>query len=170
MDAMGMNLERRIVAEICTESDNIISAHVFSDGSPVTGTEIQGMVLEIVVRGREWPMNIIMPGMSLMHGMMRAIDKVIALLRPPLAGGMPCQAANCEAGTTDIGRRGVWGGSPLLHWHCKGLDSIAPAGRRQLALHQVQTLRMERHHQPSICSRTSTGNTCSPPQGSGQMQ
>ena len=40
----------------------------------------------------------------------------------------------------------------------------------QRALHQAPTLRMERHHQPSICSRNSTGNTCSPPQGSGQMQ
>jgi hypothetical protein len=80
MDAMGMNLERRMVAEICTEPDNIISARVFSDGSPATGTEIQGMVLEIFTRDREWPMNIIMPGMSLMYGRMRTIDKAIAFL------------------------------------------------------------------------------------------
>ena len=40
MDALGMFIERRIIAESCHD-ESIISGHLFSDGSPVTGAEIQ---------------------------------------------------------------------------------------------------------------------------------
>ena len=81
LDAIGMSVDRRLIAEVCSDNGaNVISAHVFSDGSPVTGTEIQGMALEIFVKDRPKPLCITLPGMSLMYGMMRTIDKAIAFL------------------------------------------------------------------------------------------
>ena len=80
LDAVSMNLERRdfkLMYE--TDKDFIESAHIFADGSPVTGEEIQGMVLQLVfivgvIR------SIILPGVVLHSGGMSLVDKGIALL------------------------------------------------------------------------------------------
>ena len=50
LDAMGMNLDRRELADITADASNVISTHFYCDGSPVTGTELQGMVMELFTR------------------------------------------------------------------------------------------------------------------------
>ena len=55
------------------------SAHLFTDASPVTGTELQGMVLEIfLISGML--VKLVMPGVVLHFGGTRLIDKIIAFL------------------------------------------------------------------------------------------
>jgi hypothetical protein len=48
LDAVGMSIERREMANLYeNHSDTLVSAHLFTDGSPVTGQELQGMVLQL---------------------------------------------------------------------------------------------------------------------------
>ena len=53
--------------------------HLFSDASPVTGQEIQGMVLQIVFGGRS-VRDLILPGSILPYNGCSIFDKAIALL------------------------------------------------------------------------------------------
>ena len=53
--------------------------HLFSDASPVTGTELQGMILQIVYATGLIECRV-MPGVALWFGFTRTIDKLIALL------------------------------------------------------------------------------------------
>ena len=45
LDAVTMNLERRHVGRLVRNPELLQSLHVYSDGSPVTGSEIQGIVM-----------------------------------------------------------------------------------------------------------------------------
>ena len=42
MDAVGMTIERRLIDQMCHDPANVISGHVFTDGSPVTGSPCIG--------------------------------------------------------------------------------------------------------------------------------
>ena len=79
MDAVGMNLDRREIAQLVKFPERVVSGHVFSDGSPVTGTEIQGSILQLCLTdGRV--LEFILPGMSMMYGFCRCIDKAICFM------------------------------------------------------------------------------------------
>ena len=79
LDALAMLLERREVASWMVDPNFIRSIHVFTDASPVTGTEIQGMILEIFFRTGEMQRRIL-PGISMQYGFNSVLDKVIALI------------------------------------------------------------------------------------------
>ena len=80
LDPVCMNIERRQFKHMhrCCP-DVIVSAHIFADGSPVTGLEIQGMVLQLALIQGIFR-NIILPGVCLHFGGMSTMDKAIALL------------------------------------------------------------------------------------------
>ena len=72
----GMSLERREIAHLCRVPSDICRCHIYSDGSPVTGTEIQRMILQIIMTTGEVH-TFYMPGSALMYGHCRAIDKAV---------------------------------------------------------------------------------------------
>ena len=80
LDAVSMNLERREFCHIFkTAPDSVQSAHVYSDGSPVTGSELQGMILQLVmvygvIR------DLVMPGVMLHYSFTSALDKCLAFV------------------------------------------------------------------------------------------
>jgi hypothetical protein len=78
LDALSINMERREL-QYLVDCKAIESAHVYSDGSPVTGTEIQGMLLELWLTSGIMT-TIIMPGMALHYGFCRVVDKALAFL------------------------------------------------------------------------------------------
>ena len=53
LDAVAMALTQRELEELSRHPERVESAHLFSDGSDVCGTEMQGMVLQIVLKGEE---------------------------------------------------------------------------------------------------------------------
>ena len=77
-DAMGCLIERREIAQI-VQLCILVSAHIYTDGSPVTGTEVQGMLLELFTADGTLHL-FYLPGMALLYGLTRTIDKAIALL------------------------------------------------------------------------------------------
>ena len=106
-DVVGMLLERRIFAEEVA-SDSIESIHCFSDGSPVVGAELQGMVTEIIHRDGS-RRNITMPGSTLFFGHGDSINKCMAFLWAiwlvcgPLESMMRVFLGNVRSFTTDDG-------------------------------------------------------------------
>jgi hypothetical protein len=76
---MGAALERRELAFLCSNPSEISSAHLYSDGSPVTGTEIQGMVMEIIMI-TSIVYTFVLPAAALQYGFCRTIDKAVALM------------------------------------------------------------------------------------------
>lgn len=74
-----MLIERREFADLCyNRPDDLISAQIFSDGSPITGHELQGMVLFLwLVDGLR---RLVLPGIHLHYGGSRLVDKAVALL------------------------------------------------------------------------------------------
>ena len=78
VDVVGMLLERRIFAQEVA-GDSIESIHCYSDGSPVVGAELQGMLADVVHRDRSIR-KITMPGSTLHYGHCDAINKCLAFL------------------------------------------------------------------------------------------
>ena len=80
LDPATMLIERRELAHYAYDDpDGIESIHIYSDASPVTGSELQGMVMEVVLAigtCLQW----VMPGVQLHFGGARALDKVLAFL------------------------------------------------------------------------------------------
>ena len=78
LDAVSLLLDRRRFAG-WVEGDLISSIHAFSDGSPVTGEEIQGMCWDVILHDRSvyrhW-----CPGVTLPYGYTTALDKTLAFL------------------------------------------------------------------------------------------
>ena len=58
---------------------NVESVHLYSDSSPVTGEELQGMVCD-VMRYVGKPRRLVLPGASLFYGNYSAISKGVTLL------------------------------------------------------------------------------------------
>ena len=80
LDATSMLIERREWAMWRADLENpIISIHIQSDASPVTGTELQGMLLDVCFLGGAI-LRRYLPPMSLAYGFYAAIDKTVALL------------------------------------------------------------------------------------------
>lgn len=79
LDPTAMLMERRELHHLLQDPGNLASTHIHSDGSPVTGTEIQGMVLTLIfLSGAVY--RFVLPGMCLHYGHCRVIDKTIAFL------------------------------------------------------------------------------------------
>ena len=81
VDATSMCLERRRFQYFFDHPDEVESMHVWSDASPVPGggSEVQGMVLQIMLASSE-VLTTILPGVVLFYERYRLIDKVFALL------------------------------------------------------------------------------------------
>jgi hypothetical protein len=80
LDAVTMNVERRYFQNIIqNKKEEIQSIHLYSDGSPVSGAELQGMVMEFCMTIGTI-MTVVMPGVMLHFGGTRLIDKAIAFI------------------------------------------------------------------------------------------
>ena len=87
--------------------DPLQGIHLFADGSPVTGTEIQGMVMESFYRCKEVTSDIL-PAISLSHGDYSWIAKAFCLIWALylIAGDYPTLRYICsrvKSLTTDCG-------------------------------------------------------------------
>ena len=56
---------------------NLLSAHAYSDGNPVTGTEVQGMCLDVCCSTLDYLQTFIMPSMPLHYGLARALVEAL---------------------------------------------------------------------------------------------
>ena len=109
LDATAMALERRMFKDIIlNRSGELVGLYLFSDGSPVTGQEIQGMLMDLV-----WKDNLItrfvLPGIALAFGAFGLMSKAFALLWSwflvvgPWEYGLNWIASHCRCITTDMG-------------------------------------------------------------------
>jgi len=76
-DVVNMLLERREFAE-WYEQDLIASVHVYSDGSPVTGVELQGQAVDLFLKSGALHRRTL-PGSELSYGMCGCANKCVAL-------------------------------------------------------------------------------------------
>ena len=75
-----MLLQRRNFRHLYdNQRDDVISGHLFSDGSPVTGSEIQGMVLQLAMADLTF-ITVILPGVCLHYGAKSVLDKALAFM------------------------------------------------------------------------------------------
>jgi len=76
-DILGMLLQRREFKanRLCNKIQTI---HLFTDASPVTGEELQGMIMETILFGMQ-VIRDVLPGSTLAYGQFGAISKTIAL-------------------------------------------------------------------------------------------
>lgn len=80
LDATHMLLDRRFFKDLLTNRpDDLVAAFVYSDGSPVSGTELQGMVMDMIMRDRSI-ITRIMPGVALAYGAFGVMSKAFAFL------------------------------------------------------------------------------------------
>ena len=78
MDIVGCLLERRIFKQEL-DDDLLDAVNVYTDGSPVSGTELQGMVLDFCYKnGRV--RRLVLPGATLNYGHFDGANKTISLL------------------------------------------------------------------------------------------
>ena len=78
IDVVGMLIERRIwAAEVAI--DEVATCNAFSDSSPVTGSEIQGMIVDIFKKSGEI-LRDALPGATLVYGQCDVISKLMAFL------------------------------------------------------------------------------------------
>ena len=78
LDVVDCLLERRAL-RADRQFDTARSIHLYTDGSPVTGEELQGMIMDVVYRSGEGR-RATLPGASLFYGAMDAISKSVAML------------------------------------------------------------------------------------------
>jgi len=80
VNIVAINLDRRRLMHLFKTQRHLVRPmHLYADGSPVTGSEIQGMVLEIQFKdgtSETW----IMPGVTLHFEGLSCLDKVLAFL------------------------------------------------------------------------------------------
>lgn len=79
LDVVSMNMERRQWHIWAMDPELVISIHLYSDGSPVTGTEVQGMLYDLFLSDGTFHRSI-MPGMSLPTGFVGVLAKAVVLL------------------------------------------------------------------------------------------
>ena len=77
-DVLGMLLERRRIAA-WRETDAVEAIQIYSDASPVTGEELQGLVMDVLLRDNSVYTSTL-PGSTLWYGHYDSISKVVALL------------------------------------------------------------------------------------------
>jgi hypothetical protein len=109
LDATTMNMERRYFADLIeNRPDSVSSMHLYSDASPVSGTEVQGMVMDVVYITR-LVCTMIMPGVALVSGMYGVFSKAFALLWSlflwvgPWERGLNYMLSKIRSLTTDMG-------------------------------------------------------------------
>ena len=80
LDATNMLTTQREIAHIYeNEPESLQSCHVYSDASPVTGSEIQGQLLEFIFQsGLVW--LLILPGVCMHYGANAVLNKCVAFL------------------------------------------------------------------------------------------
>jgi len=78
IDVMDLLLHRRMLHADATH-DNIIAINLYSDSSPVSGEEMQGMVMDIHRRDDNH-VRVELPGCNLSYGQFDAISKSVCLL------------------------------------------------------------------------------------------
>jgi hypothetical protein len=68
LDSTSNNIQRRYLTDLAEYApETVISAHLFTDASPVTGAELQGMLLQVMLRLQPM-LQIVMPGVHLPFG------------------------------------------------------------------------------------------------------
>ena len=78
LDIVGMSLQRReFRADRLTNS--VRAVNLFTDSSPTTGEEIQGMVMELIRTSSE-VCRTLLPGSTLVYGQYNAVAKTVALV------------------------------------------------------------------------------------------
>lgn len=78
LDVVALNIERRLFHRE-VEEGAISSIHCYSDASPVTGLEFQGMIAE-VVRKDGAVRQVVLPTASLSYGHYDSINKGVTFL------------------------------------------------------------------------------------------
>ena len=78
LDVVCMCLERRRF-QSWKEADFLLAINAYSDSSPVTGIELQGMVLDFLLRDGTWVRSTL-PGSSLAYGLHDWASKALALV------------------------------------------------------------------------------------------
>ena len=107
IDFVGMAVERRIFHEEM-ETDAVESIHCYSDASPVTGSEIQGMIAELVLRDGRLR-RVALPCGSLSYGHFDDVNKGMCFLFGvwmvfgPLLKHMEYFCSKVLSWTTDFG-------------------------------------------------------------------
>ena len=78
-DVVAMLLDRR---EFHADRlfDRVESISIYTDSSPITGAELQGMVADITKTDGTAPRRVVLPGSTLTYGHFDAVSKTIALL------------------------------------------------------------------------------------------
>jgi hypothetical protein len=109
LDATTMLLRRRWFNELITERPNdVLAFFLYTDGSPVSGTELQGMLLDYISRSKE-VMTLVLPGVALAYGAYGVLSKAFALLWAlflvigPWAFGITFVLDRIRGTTTDMG-------------------------------------------------------------------
>jgi hypothetical protein len=77
-DVLGMLLDQRLFA-MWRVLDLLVAVQVYTDASPVTGEELQGLILECLLRDGTVH-SMVLPGSTLTYGQYGALAKVVALL------------------------------------------------------------------------------------------
>jgi hypothetical protein len=81
LDSTTNNIDRRWFADLAeNHSDQVTSMHLFSDGSPVTGHELQGMVLQICHLWEPYLTTLVMPGVMLHYSGTSLASKLYAFM------------------------------------------------------------------------------------------
>ena len=78
LDITSMSMDRREFAQLRAE-DSLDAINLFSDASPVVGSELQGMVMELMLRGG-FMRRRTLPGSTLAYGHTGWVNKAIALV------------------------------------------------------------------------------------------
>ena len=108
LDATACLLERRHFEGLRKRPDCIESFHLYADGSPVTGHELQGLIYDTCYSNGD-VVRSVMPAMNLPYGMTAAVDKAIAflwsawLVAGPSLIGLMFFLDNILSVTTDMG-------------------------------------------------------------------
>jgi len=79
VDIVGMLLQRREIRGYRLQG-RITEVNLFTDSSPVTGEELQGMVAELILQQPREFQRFVLPGSTLTYGQFDAVNKTVALL------------------------------------------------------------------------------------------
>ena len=106
-DFVSMSVTRRMFQK-WRKDDAVVAINVYSDASPVVGVELQGMLIDVVLKDGE-TIRLILPGSTLAYGRTDAISKGVALLwaiflvAGPTADDIGWFCDNVRSFTTDFG-------------------------------------------------------------------
>jgi len=108
LDAVSSIFERREWAAVVKNPETLESMHLFADGSPVTGHEVQGMLVDMCWASGAVTRRVLVAA-GLTYGRCSAVDKLLALLWAAWLTAGPDEAAFLlflsffTSATTDLG-------------------------------------------------------------------